>query len=136
MFRARADAWAGLTGRGPIDWRAFGRELRASEFREFASKVEAASGGWAGRTAAGERWLFGAPLGGRSATGHELFHALQDVKTGFLSRNPGWFEAVGAEYSAHLFGGPAIGVPFVWAPTVGGGGVVLYSGYQLVKDDR
>jgi len=139
LFRARADAWAKLTGRGPIDWKAFGRELKASEFREFATDFEAASGGWAGRTASGEKWLFGAPAGGRSATGHELFHALQDVKTGFLTRDPGWFEAVGAEYSAHLWGGPAIGIPRVWLPTAGigvGVGYVGYEGYQLYKPSK
>ncbi|MEN8150825.1 MAG: hypothetical protein ABFS86_13460 [Planctomycetota bacterium] len=133
LFRARANAWAKLTGRGPIDWKAFGRELRGAEFREFASKVEAASGGWAGRTASGERWLFGAQQGGRSATGHELFHALQDVKTGFLTRDPGWFEVVRAEYSAHLFGGPRVGVPLVWVPTAAGVGVAGYGGYRLVE---
>ena len=122
-FRLRVNFWSRLTGRGKFDWQEFEKRLEESEFRAFATKRESlASGGWAGLGSDG-RWLFGVaaywvPLLGQSAMRHELFHAVQDFRTGLFSRKSGLLACVAAEYSAHLWGGPLIGVPIVYGGTL------------------
>ena len=131
MFRFRVNLWSRITGRGAFDWDAFMSRLSQAEFRQFASVGQAArSLGWAGPGARGG-WRFGVagrgvPLYGRSAMRHELFHAAQDLQTGLFSGRAGILRSVAAEYSAHLWGSPLIGVPVVYGGTAYG----LYGIYQ------
>lgn len=47
-FQFKVNLWAKLTGRSPIDWKAFIAKLESSEFREFKNVAEAMqSFGWA-----------------------------------------------------------------------------------------
>ncbi|MBI1916704.1 MAG: hypothetical protein HYS12_18520 [Planctomycetes bacterium] len=127
-FRFRVNLWSRLTGRGTFDWEAFERRLAAAEFRRFANATEARrSLGWAGLTPDG-RWLFGIagyriPFYGKSAMRHELFHAVQDFKSGLFQQPPGLLRSLAAEYSAHLWGGPLLGIPLAY----GGSLCILFS---------
>ncbi len=123
-FRFRVNLWARLTGRGPFDWEGFEGKLQEAEFRSFATPREASrSVGWSGLTTAGDKWLFGIvgyrmPLLGKSIMRHELFHAAQDFKTSLFSRESSFVRSLAAEYSAHLWGGPLLGVPLAYGGTV------------------
>lgn len=73
------------------------------------------------------RWLFGVFgyrwLGyGSNAVGHELFHAVQDFTYGLFTKKGGWLRslirAIAAEYAAHLWGGPLIGLPLAYGGTL------------------
>ncbi len=119
-FRLKANVWAWLVGRGPINWTDFMSRLSAAEFREYATWQEALrSVGWAGRAGEGsEQWLFGVsglgrnvPILGRSMMQHELFHALQDLKYGAfaLESNTSVGQWLAIELAAHAFGGPFAG---------------------------
>jgi len=118
-FRFRVNVWCRKTGRGQFDWATFQTRLEAAEFRGFAGNREALQSlGWFGRGNKGN-WLFGVagyriPLFGKSAMRHELFHAAQDLRTGLLDQNPGLLQSLAAEYSAHLWGGPLLGVPIAY----------------------
>lgn len=131
-FRFRVRLWSRLTGRGPFDWTEFERRLAVAEFRRFASAREAQrSLGWAGRTPEGN-WLFGVagyriPFYGPSAMRHELFHAAQDFQTGLFRCQPGLLRSLAAEYSAHLWGGPLIGVPIAY-----GGSLFILFGIAFI----
>jgi hypothetical protein len=122
-FRIRVNSWSRLTGHGAFDWEGFQHRQEQSEFRSYAGIREALqSMGWFGRGPKGN-WLFGVagyriPLYGRSAMRHELFHAAQDFQGGLLDRPPGLVRSVFAEYSAHLWGGPLIGVPLAYGGTL------------------
>jgi hypothetical protein len=123
LFRFRVNLWSRLTGRGRFDWTSFERHLEESEFRRFAGIREALQSlGWVGKGTSG-RWLFGVagfriPLYGKSAMRHELFHAAQDFKTGLFDREPRLVRSLSVEYSAHLWGGPLVGVPLAYGGTV------------------
>ena len=124
VFRFRVNLWSRLMGRGAFDWDGFLRKLEEAEFRSFATPREASrSVGWSGLTQADDKWLFGVagyrtPLLGKSVMRHELFHAVQDFKTGLFTREASFVRSLAAEYSAHLWGGPLIGVPLVYGGTV------------------
>lgn len=118
-FRFRVRLWSRLTGRGPFDWQRFERLLDGAEFRRFANWREAAQSlGWFGRGPNGN-WLFAVagwslPFYGPSAIRHELFHAAQDIQAGLLDQPPSLLRSVLAEYSAHFWGGPLIGIPLAY----------------------
>jgi hypothetical protein len=119
-FWFRVSLWAVLTGRGWFDWQSYWAKLKQSEFRESATRLEWASFGWAGLGADGV-WLFGVPAyarwgWGKSAMRHELFHAAQDYKTGMFTKRRTPRLVVMAELSAHLWGGPLIGVSLIYVP--------------------
>lgn len=135
LFSWRVNLWSRSTGRGAFRWTAFYRRLKRSEFRSYATWSEALQSlGWSGllsqaagstlREAAALRrdlkpWLFGVagytiPFYGKSAMRHELFHAAQDHKTRLFDPSPGLLRSLVAEYSAHLWGGPLIGLPIVY----------------------
>jgi hypothetical protein len=122
-FRMRVNLWCWLTMHGRFDWQGFEERLESSEFRSYTNANESIQSlGWAGRGATGA-WLFGV-LGyrlwfyGKSAMRHELFHAVQDYKVGLFDRKSGLLRSLGAEYSAHLWGGPLIGVPLAYGGTL------------------
>jgi hypothetical protein len=131
-FRFRVNLWSRLTGRGPFDWQEYDRRLEASEFRSFASTAEARQSlGWVGQGSKGENWLFAVagyriPLYGKSAMRHELFHAAQDFKDGLFACDAGVLRCLVVEYSAHLWGGPLIGVPLAYGGSLFILGGVVY----------
>jgi hypothetical protein len=137
-FQVRVNLWCVLTGRGSFNWMEFRRRLEGSEFRHYANKAEAVqSWGWSGTTENGDKWLFAVvgyciPLYGKSAMRHELFHAAQDLMTGLFTANSGWLRVLAAEYSAHLWGGPLIGIPCVYLPSLFIAGAFVYILYTLV----
>ncbi len=113
--------WSWLTELGRFDWDGFETRLEESEFRAFATFWENIAGGWAGLGTNG-KWLFGvaacrvAPLR-RSVMRHELFHAVQDSRLGIFQRRNGLIRSFAIEYSAHLWGGPLIGLPLAYGGT-------------------
>ena len=123
-FRIRVRLWGVITNREPMDWPDFECKLSESEFRQFASQWDAMrSIGWikpiddANPTGP---WLFGIalhliPFFGRSIIAHELFHAAQYCRAGITS-DIGLRRTSMVEFSAHLWGSPLIGIPFVYAP--------------------
>jgi hypothetical protein len=131
-FRFRVNLWSRLTGRGPFDWTEYERRLALAQFRRFANAREAQrSLGWAGLSPEGT-WLFGVagyriPFYGPSAMRHELFHAAQDLQSGLFSCNPTLLRSLAAEYSAHLWGGPLIGVPLAY-----GGSIFILGGIIFI----
>lgn len=84
--------------------------------------------GWAGYDPkTPDTWLFGVlgfwiPFVGGDVQGHELFHACQDEANG-LFRKRGCLLGIAAEYSAHFWGGPLLGIPLAY----GGTGIILYT---------
>jgi hypothetical protein len=132
LFRLRVNMWSRLTRRGKFNWEEFDRRLESSEFRTYASTIEAAQSlGWSGLGPAGN-WVFGVcgyklALYGKSAMRHELFHAAQDTAFHLFSQEPDLFRSLRAEYSAHLWGGPLIGVPLVY-----GGSLFVALGVALI----
>lgn len=154
FFQVRVSLWSWLTLRGSFDWEDFLARLNSASYRRFASWQQARrSLGWAGfvpenaevyessgittRVAVTEpkkrpsRWLFGV-LGwwvwwyGFTVMEHELFHAAQDFKDQLFSDPGNVLRRVLAEYSAHFWGGPLIGIPLIWIPTVGIIAFVVY----------
>lgn len=117
LFRARANAWNWVRGRSPVDWDDFMTRLRNSDFNDYASFSEARKSlGFA--DAGPTEWLFGLanpirqiPFVRNAATRHELFHAVDDLTTGLFSQKKTLGLWLRAETSAHLIGGPLIGVP-------------------------
>ncbi len=113
-FRLRANFWSCLTMRGRIDWTTFGERLKNARFVKYASNWEARSLGWAYVDGEG-KWLFAVaghriPFYGKSAMRHELFHALQDYKTGLFHRPLTIKLFLLAELSAYFWGSPLIGL--------------------------
>jgi hypothetical protein len=101
--------------------------LEKAAFREFRDKRQAKrSVGWAGQDpeSSDRQWRFGVCVSARrtwllggSIIAHELFHGVQDVKSGgrlFCPPAPlRWWQEVLVEAEALFFGGPLIGVPFL-----------------------
>jgi hypothetical protein len=149
LFRFRANVWACLTRRGPIDWERFMTKLSDASFREFKSLKQGAGslgGFWVCQNNP-DRWLFGVPkyirnlpFFGKSTMRHEVFHALQDFKYG-LSKMPEttmkFTTFLKVEEAAHFFGGPVAGlVPNTLAAGVIGGagtglGFLIYWGIVI-----
>jgi hypothetical protein len=125
-FRLRVNLWSWLTGRGRFEWGEFERRLEAAEFKSYADWHQAKQSlGWSGLTEEGDKWLFGVAgyrlpflsCYGKCAMRHELFHAAQDFKTDLFGSEAGFLRSVAAEYSAHLWGGPLIGLPLAYGGT-------------------
>jgi hypothetical protein len=126
-FRCKVRAWCWLCWRGGFNFDTFTLSLDKAEFREFRDKREAKrSIGWSGQNpdCLAPQWLFGVCasvrrtwLLGRSIIDHELFHAAQDHQSEGELFRPSvrlrWWQEVGIELQAHLFGGPLIGVPWL-----------------------
>ena len=117
LFRARANAWNWVRGRSPVVWDDFMTRLRNSDFNDYASFSEARRSLGFADTGPTE-WLFGLanpirqiPFVRNAATRHELFHAVDDLTTGLFSQKRTFGLWLRAETSAHLIGGPLIGVP-------------------------
>ncbi|MDR2439385.1 MAG: hypothetical protein LBE12_08465 [Planctomycetaceae bacterium] len=111
-FRARADFWSQIRGKGKISWDILVQRLEKASFKEFNTGMQAArsGGGWAGQDVNGN-WLFAVSEGFcyNSRLRHELFHGIQDMQVNLFARNAGPLGIVAAEASAHAFGGTLIG---------------------------
>ncbi len=122
-FRVKVEAYAKLTGKGPVDWKGFAKMVESAEFREYASLKEAVSGGYAGMRPDG-RVLLGMgslirkmPILNNSALQHELVHVFQELTQKSLTREAALgtlpvIELAGVETAAHVFGSPAVILTF------------------------
>jgi hypothetical protein len=123
FFCWRVNLWARLLHGSAFDWANFIAKLERAEYRAFASRRQALrSVGYFGTGPSGE-WVFGCAwfrlwLFGASAMRHELFHAAQEHHVGITNPKPGLLRSLAIEYSAHLWGGPLIGIPFVYGGTL------------------
>lgn len=130
-FRLRVNLWSRLTCRGPFPWARFVALLEEAEYHQYATTSEAAQSlGWFGRGMQ-SRWRFGVagwriPLYGPSAMRHELFHAAQDLQAAILDQPPSVVRSLMIEYSAHLWGGPLLGLPLAYGGSLF---IVLGLGY-------
>jgi hypothetical protein len=129
-----------LLHRRKFDWTGFYARLESATYRAYESRRQALrsvgyfgtepSGEWVFACAWHKAWPFGA-----SAMRHELFHAAQEHHVGITDPKPGLLRSLAIEYSAHLWGGPLIGLPLAYGGTllVVGGIVVLFvSGLNLL----
>jgi hypothetical protein len=125
-FRARAELWQKLTGRGPIKWDKFVQKLEEAVYETNSGTAK----GWAGLDASGKKLFFsvsediGVP--GRS---HELFHGLQEfMDEGLMSaaqnKTLGPFSILSIEMSANLYGNTATGLTIAGVGAVGGEAVI------------
>jgi hypothetical protein len=140
FFRWRVNLWARVIHQRKFDWTGFYARLERAEYRAYQSWRQALrSVGYYGTNASGE-WVFACAwywlwLFGASAMRHELFHAAQEHHVGITSPKPGLLRSLAIEYSAHLWGGPLIGIPVAYGGTalVLGGIVALFAlGFDLL----
>jgi hypothetical protein len=132
-FRCGVILWLYIIGNGnAFDWAELRRRLSASSYRGFSTVWKAIQSlGWAGVSNDG-RWLFGVfghalPIYGSQAIRHELFHAIQDFQYGLFSRPQSATSVIRAEFAAHTFGSPIIGIPLLY----GGIAVIIWRGFAL-----
>jgi hypothetical protein len=123
FFQLCITCWAKVTFRKPFDWESYTGQLGRAEYLSYRTVRQALrSFGWAGLTPDG-RWKFGVLwyrvwVYGPQAMRHELFHASQDQCYNLFSRERTLLGSLAAEYAAHFWGGPLIGIPIVYGGTM------------------
>jgi hypothetical protein len=132
MFRFGVTLWWKFIGHPDRNWHIIRNQLMSAEYKRFRSWPEALQSlGWAGLSESGD-WLFGVlghrlPIYGQQSVRHELFHAVQDHTYRLFRITNTVRGVVAAEFAAHTFGSPLIGVPLLY----GGIGFIMLKTYQF-----